>query len=492
MRKPLLRAALALATANPAFAQAPPPRPAAPERPVIPPAPAPGGDARPAPPVATDARPDAAAKGAGEAPPAAPPGGDPIDYDGRPDAGASAGDVALWVPRVVLFPLYVVSEFVVRRPLGAFAVAAEQGRWVPKVIDFFTFGPEKKGGFVPTALFDFGLRPSVGLYFFWDDAFHPRNDVRLYAATGGVEFLHFTATDRVRLDDKGASSIAVRGDFLRRSDFVYHGLGPRSRHEDRTRYDLERVEVGVLYNVRLSGHVNYNAYVGVRESDFRRGCCFGRRLKPLVEGGEVEAPPGYPEGYTDIFQRGELIFDTRPEDRPFVDGARIKLEAEQGSDVRRQGDGPSRWIRYGGSLKGFVNVSRDRVVSLSATALLADRLSGSRIPFTEQIMFGGDILPAYLPGRLIGQSGFVTALEYTWPVWAALQGYAQVALGNVFSRRFEDLRPDLLRGNAGLGLRSTSSRDHALEVLVAAGTETFEDGFKVNSFRLRIGGSSGF
>jgi hypothetical protein len=334
----------------------------------------------------------------------------------------------------------------------------------------------------------------VGLYFFWDNAFAPRNDVRLYGATGGLEFLHFSATDRVRLNDAGTSTIAVRGDFLRRSDFVYHGIGPRSLHDNRTRYDIERVEGGVSYDLRVSSHARVRTYVGVRDADFRDGCCFGRRrLKPAVERGEVAPPPGFPNGYTDLFQRAELIFDSRPENEPFFDGVRLALEGEQGSDVRESGDGPSRWVRYGGTLGGFVDVSgRDRVVSLSVTALFADRLSGADIPFTEQIVLGGDILPAYLPGRLVDRSAFVTTFQYTWPIWAALQGYAQVAAGNVFGRHLENFTPDLLRGNAGLGIRSTSSRDHALELLIAVGTETFEDRFEVNSFRLRIGGTSGF
>ncbi|HEU4406969.1 MAG TPA: hypothetical protein VFS43_17000 [Polyangiaceae bacterium] len=521
MRRPLALAALALAlaAARPAPAQVPPPgsRPIPPTAPgpgPNPPAPPgargeparPGGTGDPArsqndrsgSPLSNDAQPStpqpsAPEGGPREKPAPVPEGREPIDYDGRPDPGASPGEVALWVPRVVLFPLYLVSEFVVRRPIGALAVAAERGKWVPAVVDFFTFGPEKKAAFVPTGLLDFGLRPSVGLYFFADDAFVKKNDLRLYGATGGLEFLHFTVTDRVRLGEKGGSTLAVRGDFLRRSDFVYHGLGPRSLHEDRTRYAVERVEGGLSYDVRVSGNARYRAYVGLREVDFRRGCCFGRRLKPLVESGAVAPPPGYPEGYTNLFQRAELVFDSRPENEPFFDGVRLALEGEHGSDLRREGDGPSRWVRYGGTLGGFVDVTgKDRVLSLSVTALLADRLSGAPIPFTEQIVLGGDLMPAYLPGRLVGRSAFIGTLQYTWPVWAAIQGYTQVAVGNVFGRHFEDARPDLLRGNVGLGLRSTSSRDHALEVLFAAGTETFADGFRVNSFRLRIGGTSGF
>jgi hypothetical protein len=57
------------------------------------------------------------------------------DYDGRPDPPPTAGEGALWIPRVLLFPPYVVSEYVIRRPLGALVTAAERNNWVGTVPD---------------------------------------------------------------------------------------------------------------------------------------------------------------------------------------------------------------------------------------------------------------------------------------------------------------------------------------------------------------------
>src|ERR1700721_2142495 len=48
------------------------------------------------------------------------------DYDGRGPPPTTAGEVALWGPRVLLSPLYFVSEWLVRRPLGATISAAER------------------------------------------------------------------------------------------------------------------------------------------------------------------------------------------------------------------------------------------------------------------------------------------------------------------------------------------------------------------------------
>ena len=68
------------------------------------------------------------------------------DFDGRGSGPTTPGDVALWVPRVTLFPLYLTSEYLIRRPLGALVVAAERSD-VPRCLyDFFAFGPGHKSG----------------------------------------------------------------------------------------------------------------------------------------------------------------------------------------------------------------------------------------------------------------------------------------------------------------------------------------------------------
>src|SRR4051812_45126703 len=78
----------------------------------------------------------------------APPRPTP-DYDGRGPKPTTAGDVALWVPRLVLSPLYLTSEYLVRRPLGVLITTAEQKQWASALTDLFTFGPDHGVGFVP-------------------------------------------------------------------------------------------------------------------------------------------------------------------------------------------------------------------------------------------------------------------------------------------------------------------------------------------------------
>src|SRR5215470_800720 len=69
------------------------------------------------------------------------------DYDGRGDEPTTAGDVLLYVPRIVLFPLYLVSEYGVRRPMEWLVINAERGQWPSLILDFFTFEDRKIGVF---------------------------------------------------------------------------------------------------------------------------------------------------------------------------------------------------------------------------------------------------------------------------------------------------------------------------------------------------------
>ena len=164
-----------------------------------------------------------------------PPPKRPVpDYDGRGGEETTAGDVALWVPRIVLAPVYLVSEFLLRRPLGALVMWAERSNLPKAVYDLFTFGPDHSAGFAPIGFLDFGFNPSVGAYIFWNDAFAKGNDIRVHATTWGAHWLAGVVTDRVRLDD--TKSVAFRFAGVKRPDFRFHGIGPDARSGDLSRY----------------------------------------------------------------------------------------------------------------------------------------------------------------------------------------------------------------------------------------------------------------
>jgi outer membrane protein assembly factor BamA len=158
-----------------------------------------------------------------------------------------------------------------------------------------------------------------------------------------------------------------------------------------------------------------------------------------------------------------------------------------------RGSSPRRvWTTYGATAGVAVDTWRRRVVGLSVAADFADPLEGT-IPFTDRVSLGGNRpMRGFLQGRLIDRSSIVASLQYTWPIWVYLDGLIQTDVGNVFGAHLAGFDPDLLRLSSGIGVRSTGDPSSGLEVMVAGGTDPFEDGFRVSSFRLVVGSHHGF
>ncbi|MEO6418703.1 MAG: hypothetical protein ABIP39_04815 [Polyangiaceae bacterium] len=417
------------------------------------------------------------------------------DY-GVPSEGTTAGDVLEWPLRVILFPLWVVTEFVIRRPLGLLVRSAESGRWIQSVEDVFTFGSEGKGlgefTILPSALLDLGLKPSVGFNARWKYRKDGANSVRLHFGTWGPDYIAARASDTHEISTR--EQVFVEGSVQRRLDMPFSGIGPFSRQEARTRYALSVVDADVGYARDFWRGSAIRTRVGVRSLFFGDGgCCGEPNLADEIAAGRISAP-GYGQGYRAVFQRVELELDTRhPRPR---NGSGLRLEAHEESVFTTDSDpGTTRrsWVKYGGSLGAALDLTgQQRVLALQVAAELADPLSG-QIPFTDQVTLGGDsLMPGFLRSRLVDRSATVASLQYTWPIWVYLDGVAHAAVGNVWGERFSGFDVKSTRLSSGIGLRTNGDRASALELLFAVGTEPFDDRFKVDSFRLVVGSHHGF
>jgi hypothetical protein len=412
------------------------------------------------------------------------------DYDARGDEPTTAGDVMLWVPRVIVSPLYFVSEYVIRRPLAWLITTAEQKNWPSAISNLFTFGPDKKAGVVPTFFLDLGFRASVGVYAFWDDLLGKGNHLRMHVSTYGPDWLQGAVADKIPIGKDAFFDMRFEG--THRPDFVFHGLGPRTLQSDRTRYGIDKLQVRPVFETTWWKSSRITVSGGVRYVDFRDdACCGNPSLASKIADGTATSPPGFQNGYTAAFQRAELTVDTRDPRPASQTGLRLELEVEQGSNVRRSDEN---WIRYGGSLGGILDVKDNRTLRLSVTTLFVDPISeGATIPFSEQVVLGGDgPMRGYLYGRLIDRSAAVAALKYRWPIWVFLDGSIQGSLGNVFGPQLRDFDAKLLRVSATIGVETVGSADNAFEVLAGFGTETIEHGANVNSVRLLFGTHRGF
>jgi hypothetical protein len=413
------------------------------------------------------------------------------DYDGRGSEPVTTGKVLLWAPRVVFFPLYVVSEYVVRRPLGWLITSAERANLPAAIYDFLTFGPDHKAGFVPVAFVEFGFRPSVGLYTFWDDAGFSGHALRLHVSTGGNNWFVGSFTEGFRLSPTSHLTLNVSGG--RRPDYTFYGTGPLTSEGDRARYGADTFDTRATFDVGFWRSSRVESAVGFRSVGFRRGAYLGQpTVEDRVAEGAFTVPDAYADGYQAVFTRLAVALDSRRPHAASRSGVRLEAQAEQGTDLQQER--PAGWVRFGGAAGGFLDLgSNGRVVSLSLAALFAEPLGPRPVPFTELATLGGPgLMPGFRTGRLRGQSAAVATLRYAWPIWVWLNGSLQTAVGNVFGEQLAGLRLSQMRVSAAIGVESEGSSESTLQLLFGFGTDTFDRGARIDSLRLTLGVRNGF
>jgi hypothetical protein len=411
------------------------------------------------------------------------------DYDGRGNVDAEPPGGAWWIPRVLLAPLYLVNEVVLRWPIGALISAAERDRWVDTVSDTFRFGRRNNYLVMPTALFDFGLLPSVGLQLSGDDMFATGNAIVLHVATWGPQWLNATMLDRYTWHD-GRSRVTARVDIRRTADSLFFGIGPDVTSATRSRYALQRLDSHVSVKQALVGESGVSLYTGVRTTWYRDGtCCDDPPLARRVAEGSLPEPPGYGVDYTSIYQRVDVTLDSRAPRPAPATGVYLNVHGEPSIDL---GHGRS-WIRYGGLLGGVIDVNaRQRALGLRIGAEFVDPISTNMVPFNELAGLGSDLMPGFVDGWMIGRSAIASQLSYTWPVAVWLDGEARLSAGNAFGDHLEGFALDKLRLSGAVGVTSTGARDQGFELLFGLGTETIEQGEHITSVRLTIGSRRGF
>ncbi len=426
------------------------------------------------------------------------------DYDGRNEP-TSVGDVVLWVPRVVLFPLYVVSEYLLRLPLGWLVSTAEEQRWPALLIDFFTFG-ERQGGIVPTLLVDLGLRPSVGVYAFWNDFLLAKNDLRLRATYGGAGAVQVRLADRF---PAGRGTVALGLSYETRPDNVFHGIG--REQETRARYYSSTTRAGVAYSVPWvrSSYARFDLSTRHVELDGDRSAQDDPSVNEQVQAGVFESPPGMDQVFRAMDYGAEVVLDSRWPRFPDLElasdhvappghGVRLALRGAV-SETLEQSLAPvealaDTWVHYGVSLGGYYDLTgQQRSLGLTAIVDFVDPLGDGSVPLTDLVSLGGERpLRGFLSRELVDRSAAALRLEYRWPVAVWLDGSLQYEAGNVFGKGLTGFELGELRSSYGFGLSAVDARDHNFQVLVAFGTEPYAVGADIDSFRFVFGTTAGF
>jgi len=370
------------------------------------------------------------------------------DYDGRADEAPSAW---LWLPRVALSPLYLLSEYGVRRPLGAIVTNVERVQ-LPQP----TFGPSFLGrvewGVAPSLVLDHasasGARVSLGLILYADHLLADAHTLGLRVTYGTHGWIELDVDNRVHLDDHRLS-LAVG--FHARDDAVFGDA----------RYGVARFGVALADRLTLP-HGHLDAALELRNTQYTH--------VPELDHAHLQLVPSAGVSYDDVLHAALTV------------AAPIALTGDSADTLEVTSE-----------LGVVVDVYRRRRIGLRLHASVAAPLDDGPLLRASTSRLGGEQpMRGFEEGELVGESALVAIVEYRWPVWVWLDGQLFAELGNAFGRHFEGLDADQLRVSFGIGMRAPEDEPGTFELLLAAGTDTLGDGLGLTHVRVVFGTTSGF
>jgi len=444
------------------------------------------------------------------------------DLDGRPPPAPTWGERLLWIPRTLLLPLHLVTEYVLRLPLVELVTLLEAKNVQERVINFFTFGPDDNGFLGPTFRFESGLSPAGGLFLRYRDAGVEGNTVNIFTLVGGADLFEVTARDQytrpVAPDSPDRPwAVAVRAAYLRRPDGSFNGVGA-AQDFSTARYSFDRVSGSVqgtipfdVYelpgdyidptadeglatpDVRYQHRGRFRALTGLQSITFGEDIRDGTTIPQAVEQGTIdELPAAYEEGYFAWFVGASIRWDSR-RPRP-LPGSGWELLGRSRLWVDVVDPEERTWVDAAAAVVGHWDVTNTRrVLSLALASEITHPLSGD-VPFTETVSLAGTgPLSGFIEGRVRGRTGVAARAEYSWPVAFLADGLLHLAAGNGFDEGFSGFGFDRLRLSFGVGIATVDDvGDHGFQLSIAAGTDEIGDRPNVESIRLVFGGVRDF
>ncbi len=426
------------------------------------------------------------------------------DYDGR--EGEWSPSPAVWPARVLLFPLFAVTEFGLRQPIGFATRGIDRHQVATRVREALTFR-DHTIGFFPTISIANGMQPGFGISAFADHLFVDWHTMRGSVVTDFQRNIISSVLNRFRLGQ--AADLNLLAAYQRRNDLVFYGLGPDTTKGDRHRFERRKpfaeLELAWGSGQLASAAASSN---GVSSGDFATndpslqalshiGGRFGIELSdnnfacttrtPDICGADSRENTAddaftlgkngeaayFDSGFALMRLKALISLDSRAAGRPGSTGVRLDIFGRYGEGLGKRA-GNVRFFRYGGELAGFVDVTghRRRVIGARLYVELLERPRNRDVPFTELVLLGGpELMRGFLRGRFQGDSATVATIDYRWPIWSFLDANLFYEMGNVWDRHLANFDIQKMRGGYGLALRTNTSRDASFQLLIAAGTK---------------------
>jgi hypothetical protein len=374
----------------------------------------------------------------------------------------STSDALLWVPRAMLRLPRLALDASMR--LLVLAAGVEEEHHIAEEVSDLLFNDARTFGVIPTAFYETGFKPSVGVRVIHRDLAGRREGLRLRALFAGLEQQHYEAQAHSgsRL---GALKLHASAAYNRFDDLRFYGLGnadavdtlrghpPRSAYERsfavRTRYRREEARGSVGLSRQVTARLALGGTLQLRRRDLSVGDLQDRDSTPWADViFKPESLTGLSEASTDAYGEAVLGWDDRRatrEDVPLAlasTGLRVAL---WGGAQAALDDSRGSFARVGGDVRRYIDLAQgNRVLVLRLRSAWAiGRLRA--MPFSDLPSLGGSqLLRGYPSGRFTDRGSVLATVEYRYPVQDNLASYLFIDAGRVV-----DTLSDL--GPSGLG-----------------------------------------
>ena len=401
-------------------------------------------------------------------------------YDGR-GADPPGYDAALFVPRVLLFPIRLT--FLALEPPARWATEFEQRHHIGQHIRDLTTSADGKIGVRPELHWSTSFQPSFGArYFDFRSLGYETSLIALGLAgpdIGHGELLvrptPFSAPVQLTLgavyDHRDDRLFAGVDNFV---PFGMFQLGP-------SRYESDMLDTDALVGFRvapplvlsvggsfgwrkfadgepLNGDPKITDVYCVRNPN---GTCVPGSINPTLV-------PGFIEGTRFVRAVAGITLDLRDSTVHSATGALI---AAGGDYSHGLGSDDSSYFRVYGSLTIPITIYRLRhVLLLRGATQLTEPIGSTPIPFSELPTLGGPSdLRGFRDQLLRGHSSFIATAEYRFPVWMWMDAAVFVDYGGVFGPRYAGFGVSHMQPDLGVGLRLFTRDQFWLRVQLAYG-----------------------
>ena len=415
------------------------------------------------------------------------------DYDGREEPATSAGDVLLWVPRVVLFPVRLVVDYGVRRPFGFVVRKAEHSKSFRRFLsNLFKEVEDANPLIFPVVLVDFGFKNSVGVRAIWRRGYLvPKSDVTARVGTGGTDWWRADIGIKTKLDALRLS--AITGATIR-PDYVFYGIGRDTRTAAKARYAAQKLFARGSVGGHVKGLGDALLEFGISDNELTSSRYDGAlSIEDQVAAGRIAAlPNGYESDYKTARIGTRITLDTRADGRRVRSGARLDAAVERVYDLTEETSWTRIELMAGAGLLLDPVAERKLDIRLGVEIVEPDNDS-TQIPFLELATISGAPWLRGLPtGRLYGASAAALLVDYHWPLAAWLDAHAHLGAGNVFDSELSGFALRHLRGSFGGALSVAGLSERQIGVSLHFGTDPLGGELNVSSARFILEYSSDY